>query len=275
MFVRVMGRVEVLHDGVARGVQGRTQRALLSLLVLRLRVWTPASLMVEALWPGDRSERAFTRLHVQIHRLRRQLGHGVLINSAGGYRLDLTPESIDAWHFERSARSALTEAAPTHDLGALRRLEAAASQWDGAPFPGVELPDTVTWQSELADLYTRVQVKRAEAHLELGAARAPLDIATQLSREQPENVRAHVLQMSALQQTGRDSEPPRAFGEVNRPLPDLGLEPRPDLLAAQRDLACSREAEIRSELAVVDPAGDRSEERRVGKECRSRGVPCG
>src|SRR5699024_4505897 len=64
--------------------------ALLSLLVLRLRVWTPASLMVEALWPGDRSERAFTRLHVQIHRLRRQLGHGVLINSAGGYRLDLT-----------------------------------------------------------------------------------------------------------------------------------------------------------------------------------------
>src|SRR5699024_4505898 len=65
------------------------------------------------------------------------------------------PESIDAWHFERSARSALTEAAPTHDLGALRRLEAAASQWDGAPFPGVELPDTVTWQSELADLYTR------------------------------------------------------------------------------------------------------------------------
>src|SRR5699024_7324766 len=50
MFVRVMGRVEVLHDGVARGVQGRTQRALLSLLILRLRVWTPASLMVEALW---------------------------------------------------------------------------------------------------------------------------------------------------------------------------------------------------------------------------------
>ncbi|QUL79759.1 bacterial transcriptional activator domain-containing protein [Brevibacterium sp. SMBL_HHYL_HB1] len=256
MFVRVMGRVEVLHDGVARGVQGRTQRALLSLLVLRLRVWTPASLMVEALWPGDRSERAFTRLHVQIHRLRRQLGHGVLINSAGGYRLDLTPESIDAWHFERSARSALTEAAPTHDLGALRRLEAAASQWDGAPFPGVELPDTVTWQSELADLYTRVQVKRAEVHLELGDGRAALDLATQLSHEQPENERAQVLRMSALQQTGRNSELPRAFGEVNRTLTDLGLEPGPDLLAAQRVLACSREAEIRSELAVVDPAGD-------------------
>src|SRR5699024_1682513 len=148
MFVRVMGRVKDLHDGVARGVQGRTQRALLSLLVLRRRVWTPASHMVEALWLRYRSERDFTRLHVQIRRPRRQLRHGAVINSAGGYRLDRTPESIDAWHFERSARSALTEAAPTHELGALRRLEAAASQWDGAPFPCVELPDTVTWQSE-------------------------------------------------------------------------------------------------------------------------------
>ncbi|WP_209371478.1 AfsR/SARP family transcriptional regulator [Brevibacterium renqingii] len=256
MIVRVMGRVEVLHDGVARGVQGRTQRSLLSVLVLRLRVWTPASLMVEALWPGDQSERAFTRLHVQVHRLRRQLGHGVLINSASGYRLDLTPEAIDAWHFERSARSALAEASPTHDLGALRRLEAAASLWDGEPFPGVELPDTVTWQSELADLYARVQVKRAEFHLEFGDGRAALDLATQLSQEQPENERAQVLRMSALQQTGQDAEVHRAFGEVHRALTDLGVDPGPDLLDAHRALACSREAEIRSELTVVDAAGD-------------------
>src|SRR5699024_5479183 len=81
------------------------------------------------------------RLHLQSHRLRTQLGHGVLINSARGYRRALTPEAIAAWHFAPSARSALTDA-PTHDLGSLRDLEAAASQWDGEPFPGVELPET-------------------------------------------------------------------------------------------------------------------------------------
>src|SRR5699024_5624877 len=166
------------------------------------------------------------------------------------------PEAIAAWPFDRSARSALTEAAPTHDLGALRRLEAAASQWDGEPFPDVELPDTVTWQSELKDLYTRVQIKRAEVHLELGDGRAALDLATQLSHEQPANERAQVLRMSALQPTGRDSEPPRVVGGANRTLAGLGLEPGRDLRAAPRVRACRREAELRSELAVVDPAAD-------------------
>jgi DNA-binding SARP family transcriptional activator len=256
MDLRVMGRVEILHDGVAQAVQGRTQRALLSLLVLRLRVWTPASLMAASLWPDEWSERVTTRLHVQIHRLRRQLGDGVLRSSANGYRLDISQDSIDAWCFERSARSALAEAAPAHDLASLDRLEAAASQWDGEPFPGLDLPDIAVWQTELKDLYTRIQEKRAEFHMELGNGRTALDVLTHLSQEQPENEHAQVLRISALHQTGQEPALPKTFDEVHRTLADLELEPSPDILTAQRDLARSREEEIRSELAVVDPAGD-------------------
>lgn len=254
MELRVMGRVEILHDGVPQVVQGRTQRALLSLLVLRLRAWTPASLMVGALWPDEWSERVSTRLHVQIHRLRRQLGDGILRSSANGYRLDLSPDAIDAWVFERSARSALADDTPAHGLETLKRLEAAASQWDGEPFPGVELPEVASWQTELADLYTRVQEKRAEFHMELGDGRTALDVLTHLSHEQPENEHAQVLRISALQQTGQDSELSRAFDEVHRALSDLGLDPSPDLLAAQQALARSREEEIRAELAVIETA---------------------
>ncbi len=251
-----MGRVEILHDGVARGVQGRTQRALLSLLVLRLRAWTPASLIVEALWPDGWSERAHTRLHVQIHRLRRQLGDGVLLSSAYGYRLDLAQSAVDAWRFEHSARSALAGDLPDHDLETLRHLERVASLWEGEPFPGVDLPETAAWQSELRDLYTQVREKCSEFHLEFGDGRTALRLLTLLTQEQPENEHAQVLRLSALQQTGRATELPEAFTQVNRALADLGLDSAPDLIAPHQPLSRLREEAIRSDLAIVDPAGE-------------------
>ncbi|SDS29889.1 DNA-binding transcriptional activator of the SARP family [Brevibacterium siliguriense] len=251
-----MGRVEILHDGVARGVQGRTQRALLSLLVLRLRTWTPASLIVEALWPDERSERVATRLHVQIHRLRKQLGNGVLLSSPNGYRLDLNQNSIDVWCFEHSARTALAEDMPDHDLETLRCLEAAAAQWGGEPFPDVDLPGTADWQSELRALYARIRERSAEFHLEFGDGSAALRLLTRLTHEHPENEHAQVLRLSALQHTGQGTELPRAFVEVHRALEELGLDPSPDLLHTQRALVRNREEEIRSDLAVVDPAGE-------------------
>ena len=251
-----MGRVEILHDGVAHGIQGRTQRALLSLLVLRLRTWTPASLIVEALWPDEWSDRVATRLHVQIHRLRKQLGNGVLLSSPNGYRLDLDQHSVDAWRFEHSARTALAEDMPDHDLETLRCLEAAAAEWGGEPFPDVDLPGTADWQSELRDLHTRIRERCAEFHLEFGDGSTALRLLTRLTHEHPANEHAHVLRLSALQQTGQDTELPGAFVEVHRALRELGLDPSPDLLHTQRALVRNREEEIRSDLAVVDPAGD-------------------
>ncbi|MGC2940650.1 BTAD domain-containing putative transcriptional regulator [Brevibacterium sp. FAM 24638] len=256
MDVRVMGRVEILHDGVAHGVHGRTQRALLSLLVLRLRAWTPASLIVEGLWPDEWSERVTTRLHVQIHRLRNQLGGGVLRSSPNGYRLDLGQSSVDAWRFEHSARTALAEDMPDHDLETLRCLEAAAAQWGGVPFPDVDLPDTADWQSELSGLYTRIRERSAEFHLEFGDGSTALRLLTRLTHEHPENEHAQVLKLSALQQTGQGAKLPRTFVEVHRALAELGIDPSPDLLHTHSTLARNREEEIRSDLAVLDPAGD-------------------
>ncbi len=251
-----MGRVEILHDGVPLGVQGRTQRALLSLLVLRPRAWTPASLIVDALWPDEWSDRVATRLHVQIHRLRKQLGNGILLSSPNGYRLDLSQHSVDAWRFENSARTALSDDMPDHDLETLRCLEAAADQWGGEPFPDVDLPGTADWQSELRDLHTRVRERCAEFHLEFGEGDAALKLLTRLTHEHPENEHAQVLRVSALQQTGQETELPGAFDEVHRSLEELGVDPSPDLLHPQRTLVHNREEEIRSDLAVIDPAGD-------------------
>lgn len=232
-----MGRVEIFTDDTSWGVHGRTQRALLSLLILRLRVWTPAPYLVRALWPSDASDRAHTRLHVQIHRLRRQLGGDVVNSSPNGYRLNLREDSIDVWRFERDTEAALADdsrGGPGAHM--LRRLDEAVSSWGGEPFPAVELPDVDAWRGALSDLHVRAQVARSGILLDLGDSLAALDVLTPLAAEQPTNERVQALRMSALQQSGQQEMLPHVFEEARSALTELDLAPGRDLLTAYAHL---------------------------------------
>ncbi|WP_198392863.1 BTAD domain-containing putative transcriptional regulator [Brevibacterium yomogidense] len=258
MEMRVMGRVEIFADGTSWSVQGRTQRALLSLLTLRLRVWTPAPFLVRALWPSDESDRALTRLHVQIHRLRRQLGGDIVNSSPNGYRLNVGEDGIDAWQFERAATEALDgRGAGAGDTTTLERLAEAASLWSGVPFPDVELPDVDLWKDALTDLYVRAQEVRSEILLDLGDSRTALSVLTPLAAEHPTNEKLQALKMSALQQAGKREELPRAFADAQGALAALGMEPGVELHAAHTHLlaAQDREDTIRQSLAIGDLAG--------------------
>lgn len=232
-----MGRVGIFTDDTSWGVHGRTQRALLSLLILRLRVWTPAPYLVRALWPSDASDRALARLHVQIHRLRRQLGGDVVNSSPNGYRLNIREDSIDAWRFERSAEAALADTGRGgRDAHLLRRLDEALAHWGGEPFPNVDAAEVDTWRHTLHELHTRAQEVRSETLLHLGDSRAALDVLTRLAAQQPSNERAQALRMSALQQAGRSEMLPQVYEEARSALTDLDLTPGPALLAAHAHL---------------------------------------
>lgn len=232
-----MGRVEIFTDDTSWGVHGRTQRALLSLLILRLRVWTPAPYLVRALWPSDASDRAHTRLHVQIHRLRRQLGGDVLNSSPNGYRLNMPEDSVDAWRFEHGVEAALAEnGRGGSDAHMLRRLNDAVSSWGGEPFPSVDLPDVDAWRRTLSDLYVRAQEARSGILLDLGDSSAALEVLTPLAAAQPTNERVQALRMSALQQSGRQEMLPQVFEEARSALVELDLEPGPELLTARAHL---------------------------------------
>src|SRR5699024_5218031 len=255
MEMRVMGRVEICADDTSWGVHGRTQRALLSLLILRLRVWTPAPSLVRALWPSDESDRALTRLHVQIHRLRRQLGGDIVNSSPNGYRLNVEEDRIDAWRFERAATQALAgRGAAAGDTTTVERLAEAASLWGGAPFADVELPDVDLWKDSLADLYVRVQEVRSQILLDLGDSRTALAVLTPLAAEHPTSEPLQALKMTALQQAGRRQELPQAFAEARDALTVLGMEPGVELHTAHTQLVAARdrEDEIRRSLAADD-----------------------
>lgn len=257
-----MGRVEIFADDTSWGVQGRTQRALLSLLILRLRVWTPAPILVRALWPSDDSSRALTRLHVQIHRLRRQLGGDVVNSSPNGYRLNMDEDSIDAWRFERAAAAALDgSGSGVGDTFTVQRLEAASSHWGGVPFPDVELPDVDMWRDALAELHVRTQEVRSEILLGLGDSRTALAVLTPLAAQDPTNERLQTLKLSALQQSGRRELLPQAFEEAHGALAALGVEPGSQLRDAHTHLVVvpDREDEIRQSLVTDDLDGPPAE----------------
>ncbi|TWH70393.1 DNA-binding SARP family transcriptional activator [Micromonospora olivasterospora] len=106
--VGVLGPVRAERDGTPVRLGPRLV-ALLSVLVVEVGRPVPAARLMTLLW-GDRSASAAT-LRSHVSHLRRALTPDpadarvlVTVGSAGsvGYQLDLPPERIDAWRFERA-----------------------------------------------------------------------------------------------------------------------------------------------------------------------------
>src|SRR5262249_57001044 len=98
---RVLGPLEAPHDGEAVALGPTKQRALLALLLLTPGRTMPIARIVDELW-GDHPP-ASARKVIQIHvsRLRKLLPDGILQTHGAGYRLDVAPESVDLYRFER------------------------------------------------------------------------------------------------------------------------------------------------------------------------------
>jgi DNA-binding SARP family transcriptional activator len=54
------------------------------------------------LWPDEDPERARNLLNIAVHRLRKRLGHGAIVQSPDGYRLG-DPVTVDLWEIEALA----------------------------------------------------------------------------------------------------------------------------------------------------------------------------
>src|ERR1044072_4544201 len=111
MRIALLGPVEVQRDGTAEPPGGRRVRALLARRALDCGRVVSASALIDAVWeealPADPSH----ALQTLVSRLRRALPAGLLVQEAGGYRLDLDPEQVDAIAFERLvAQNRLEEA---------------------------------------------------------------------------------------------------------------------------------------------------------------------
>src|SRR6478735_666285 len=100
VWIGVLGPLSVRVDGQGLTIGSAKQRALLALLALHRGQCVSAETLIAQLWDGAPPATAGKILQGYVSKLRKAIGLGVLETSAGGYRLHLAAEELDADRFQ-------------------------------------------------------------------------------------------------------------------------------------------------------------------------------
>src|SRR5262245_4312157 len=127
MEYRVLGPLEVLGGAGPLPLGGAKQRGVLALLLLNANRVVPRERLIDELWGEDPPETAVTIVQVYVSRLRKLLPAASLVTRPPGYVLEVDPESVDLFRFERLVKEA-REAKPEQASALLRE---ALALWRG------------------------------------------------------------------------------------------------------------------------------------------------
>ena len=247
---RILGPLEVVHDGHVVRLGGRKQRTLLALLVLEAGEPISPDRLIEAIWP-EYDTAAPARLQVYVSQLRKLLGDpGVVEMRSSGYALAVASEAVDAARFERLADEGREALAAGESELAAQTLRDALALWRGPALDDLaHEPFAQAAVRTLEDLRLGAREDRIEADLALGRHREVVTELEELVIEQPLRERLRGALMLALYRCGRQAEALEAYLAARRTLVDeLGVEPHAEL----RDL---HQAILRQdEGLLVDPA---------------------
>ncbi|TDD88858.1 ATP-binding protein [Actinomadura rubrisoli] len=259
----VLGETRAWRDGGGEvPLGGPARRALLALLLVRPGAAVPAGLLAEEVYGGEGRDRAVHAVQSQVSRLRAALRPDADIEmTAAGYRIDASPEDVDAWRFERLADEARAALLGGDTAGAAERLRAALGLWRGAAF--ADIADGVAGRAaaerleerRLAALEDRIEADLAPAPAQApghaqgsGHGQAVVAELRELVGRYPLRERLRGLLMRALRAQGRPAEALVVFEETRRVLAEeLGADPSLELAALHREL-------LRGERRAAPPA---------------------
>ena len=230
---RVLGPIEIVHDGVATRIGSPTQRTLLALLLQHPGRAVSADRIVDVLWPGNPPE-ARRKLWFHVSMLRRILEPSGAEDASGrllgtrpsGYFLRIDPNQLDATRFEHLAGAArpLLEDEPAR---AGEMLRTALALWRGEPFQDVLHEDAVSPEvARLNELRLAAVGDRLEADLALGRADDLIPELEALVAEHPYHEHLLAQLMLAYYRAGRQADALAGYGAARRTLVEqLGVEP--------------------------------------------------
>lgn len=243
--IRLLGPLEVLVNGVPVQLRGGRARALLAVLALAAGEAVPTDVLIARVW-GELLADSRGNLYTYVRRLRSVLGPSAIARAAGGYRLDVDPDCVDARRFlalleradQHRADQGPYSAGQRQDGGGERQLlDEALGLWRGGPY------------DEQSDWLSQCQAPRfTERYLTALERRADLDLAAgrhnDLVAELRELTRQHPLReplwtrlLLALAKSGRHAEALEAYEAIRRRLADeLGVDPSPELRQIHADL---------------------------------------
>ena len=224
---RVLGPLEVRHDGEPVAIGGQRQRALLALLLLNANRVVPTEQLVDQLWGEHPPPTATASLQNGIGLLRKALGADRVETRPPGYLLRVSGDELDLATFERvvhDARSLPAEARAT-------ALRDALDRWGGPPLADFTYePFAQSEIGRLEELRLTAHEERIDADLELGGHAEVVGELESLIAERPLRERLRGQLMLALYRSGRQVEALEAYRVARHALTeDLGIEPTPTL----------------------------------------------
>lgn len=236
--MRVLGPVSLAEDDTPAVVAGGPRRrALLALLAAELGRPVSVDRLVDGLW-FDPPATAVNRIQVQVSHLRRQLPDGIALEWTGaGYRLDAAPDDVDLGRFEGLVNEAA--AAERQGLGdaAADALARALALWSGEAADGVgDLPCTERLRRSLDERRGRVEDRLAELLVATGRAGDAVEHLELLVARTPTDEHRWALLVAALAAAGRTADALEAYQRAYRALRDVGIDPGPELRAAEQDV---------------------------------------
>ncbi|MFI6836327.1 BTAD domain-containing putative transcriptional regulator [Nonomuraea africana] len=233
MRIEVLGPVlAYADDGAPIELGGTRVRALLARLALAAGEVVSVDALLDALWGERVSGDTVNALHALVHRLRKALGEaGVVERVAGGYRLHVRAEQVNAVRFEELARRGGRELAAGDVQRAASLLEDALALWRGEALADVrDIPFAGTAGARLDELRVGAAEDRFEAELRLGRHGEILADVEAAAAAHPLRERLAGLRMRALHAAGRQSDALAVFEKVRETLAEeLGVDPSEDL----------------------------------------------
>jgi DNA-binding SARP family transcriptional activator len=226
---RILGPVEVMHEGSVISVGGPRHRRLLAVLVLYAGRVVPAATLIDALWGDAPPRSASAMLHVRVSELRSALRvcGAPVVSGRGGYQLRIAAEDVDAERFERLATAGAEALADGDPTRAATDLRAGLALWRGPAL--AEFADEIFARSDaarLTELRLQALENRFAADLELGRHRELVAELEKVVTDHPLRERFWEQHMLALYRAGRQGDALGAYQAARQQLADeLGLDP--------------------------------------------------
>lgn len=229
----------------------RKMRSLLAALVASRGEAIPADSLIDRVWGSDLPTNPRSVLRTKLSQLRSLLDQAqpgardLLEHTAGGYRLSIKPEVVDAYRFRQLVDHARDLNNPSQQAEALAE---ALGMWHGEPFAdvadGVWIAPTMT---ALREARLSAIEERAQALLDSGSPEVVLEQMHEIAGEYPTRERLASSIILALYQVGRQYEALAAYESLRlRLAEELGADPSPPvrqlherILRQDSDLATS------------------------------------
>ena len=232
---RVLGPLEVERDGVPITIGAPKERALLLYFLLNDDNVVPVDRLVDALWADEPPASAAKLVQLYVSHLRNKLGREAIETVPSGYRMQISPLSLDCARFEQLLREGRAAEAADNPQLAVAILSRGLALWRGPALVDVSYDEFATAEATRLD-EARLDCfeARLAVLLALGESEDALTEAARLTVEHPNRERLRGLYMIALYRAGRQVEALEVFRQARNGLVDeLGLEPGADLRAVE------------------------------------------